>query len=105
MLGLAYRNCRKPVPERSGRDSSTNRLFLAAEHTLAVPVAYPALVMLTGHRVPKYWLTEVHWLINLSPLWSAAVLTGFIMPLQPHSSGDARNATKRIKRQQIKQVM
>ena len=38
--------------------------------------------MLTGHRLPKHWLAEVHWLIDLSPLWSAAVLTGFIMPLQ-----------------------
>lgn len=52
--------------------------------------------MLTGHRVPKYWLAEVHWLINLSPLWSAAVLTGFIVPLQPDSSVDARTTTELI---------
>ena len=59
--------------------------------------------MLTGHRLAKHWLAEVHWLIDLGPLWSATVLTGFIMPLQSHSSGNARNAIKQIKRQQNKQ--
>ena len=49
--------------------------------------------MLTGHCVPKDWLAEVHGLINLGPLWSSTVLTGFIVPLQPPSSTDAMNPT------------
>ena len=68
-------------------------------------VAYPALVMLTGPRVPRYWLAEVYWLIILSPLLGAAVLTGSITPLQPHRSGGARAAAKRTKQQRIKQVV
>lgn len=35
--------------------------------------------------MPKEWLAEIHGLVILTPLWSAAVLTGVIMPLQPNS--------------------
>ena len=48
-------------------------------------MAYPALVLLSDGCIAKQWLAEVHGLVYLSPLWSATVLTGVIMPLlQPH---------------------